>query len=305
MKKISIKNSKKEENKSEEEKEEEKKENVEENKINEENINNEKNIFSETQELKSQTRNKKIIEREGTDINLFSPRDIGTNNNIQKNIYDEKNLNEEIKENLESTQKNNDINLDKVSETIKINEGEKLRFYGDLVRIKEDSCDKCPLRSLIFIPICFGYLFLSLFDFLTYLIVPLVFCLFYTIVFICNYCRNIISNYQVEEEIGFSGAFTSENEIKIHVADEGGVLHLNEILCFSYMSACVKRYFCFIFVLINHVLVPVLQAWKRAKDCLIKSEVEVLYDERMVQINEAKKYSGFAQAEPQIEINNV
>ena len=150
-----------------------------------------------------------------------------------------------------------------------------------------------------------GYCCLSFFDFLTYLIVPIVFCLFYTIIFLCNSCKNIISNYQVEEEIGFSGAFTSENEIKLHVADEGGVLHLNEILCFSYMSACVKRYFCFIFVLINHIIVPILQAWKRAKDCFITSKIEILYDERIAIVEEAKKYRGYDQAETQIEINNI
>ena len=79
-------------------------------------------------------------------------------------------------------------------------------------------------------------------------------------------------------------------------------MHLNEVLCFSYMSACVKRYFCLIFVLINHILVPILQAWKRAKDCFIKSKIEVLYDERMAKVEEAKQYKGFDQAESQIEI---
>ena len=178
-------------------------------------------------------------------------------------------------------------------------------MYLEYVRESEDTCDKCPLRCLVFIPIFIGYCFLSLIDFLTYMIVPVAFCLFYTFIFICNYCRNIVSKYQVEEEIGFSGAFTSENEIKIHVADEGGVMHLNEILCFSYMSACVKRYFCFIFVLINHIIVPILQAWKRAKDCFIPSKIEKLYDERIAKIEEAKKYKGYDTAENQIEINII
>ena len=172
------------------------------------------------------------------------------------------------------------------------------------VREAEDNYKKCPLRCLLFIPIFIGYCFLSIFDFLTYLIVPLGYCLFYTIIFICNYCINILSNYQVEEEIGFSGAFTSENEIKIHVADQGGVMHLNEILCFSYMSACVKRYFCFIFVIINHIIVPILQAWKKSRDCFIPSRIEQEYDARMVKIEEAKKYRGFDQVETKIEIDN-
>ena len=70
------------------------------------------------------------------------------------------------------------------------------------------------------------------------------------------------------------------------------------------MSACVKRYFCFIFVLINHIIVPILQAWKRAKDCFIVSKVEEFYDERMAKIEEAKKYQGFDQVQNQIEITN-
>lgn len=71
------------------------------------------------------------------------------------------------------------------------------------------------------------------------------------------------------------------------------------------MSACVKRYFCFIFVLINHIIVPILQAWKRAKDCFITSKIEILYDERIAIVEEAKKYRGYDQAETQIEINNI
>jgi hypothetical protein len=114
-----------------------------------------------------------------------------------------------------------------------------------------------------------------------------------------------MSNYQVEEEIGFSGAFTSENEIKIHIADQGGVMHLNEILCFSYMSACVKRYFCFIFVLINHILVTILQSWARAKKCFMTSKIEELYDERVKQIENESTYKDNANIEPQIELINI
>ena len=309
MSKISIKNTKKEEIQLNDDEENEKEEEIQKNNDNNiENIKEENNgIKSEMLRLKSKKRNTRPFEREGTDVNLFSEeitlknKENKNNQIIEKNSYSERNENEQQSLKIEINKKS----IDKISNapSVQTNMEEKQMKYTDLVREHEDSCDKCHLRCLVFIPIFIGFCFLSLFDFLTYLIVPLVFCLFYTIVFICNYCRNIVSNYQVEEEIGFSGAFTSENEIKIHVADEGGVLHLNEILCFSYMSACVKRYFCFIFVMINHIIVPVLQAWKKAKDCFIKSEIEVLYDERMAVIEEAKKYKGFDQAEDKIDIN--
>ena len=81
-------------------------------------------------------------------------------------------------------------------------------------------------------------------------------------------------------------------------------MHLNEILCFSYMSACVKRYFCFIFVIINHIIVPILQAWKKARDYFIPSRIEQEYDDRMKIIEEVKKYRGFDQVENKIEIDN-
>ena len=309
MSKISIKNTKKEEIQLNDDEENEKEEEIQKNNDNNiENIKEENNgINSEMLRLKSKKRNTRPFEREGTDVNLFSEeitlknKENKNNQIIEKNSYSERNENEQQSLKIEINKKS----IDKISNapSVQTNMEEKQMKYTDLVREHEDSCDKCHLRCLVFIPIFIGYCFLSLFDFLTYLIVPLVFCLFYTIVFICNYCRNIVSNYQVEEEIGFSGAFTSENEIKIHVVEEGGVLHLNEILCFSYMSACVKRYFCFIFVMINHIIVPVLQAWKKAKDCFIKSEIEVLYDERMAVIEEAKKYKGFDQAEDKIDIN--
>lgn len=181
----------------------------------------------------------------------------------------------------------------------------KKEQYQKYVRESEDTWDKCALRCLVFIPICIGYLFLALFDFLTYLFVPLGLCLLYTISFIYNSCRNVISNYQIEEEIGFSGAFTSENEIQLHINNEGGAFHLTEILCFSYMSACIKRYFCFIFVLINHILVPILQSWKRAKKCFLKSKIEELYEERIKQIEDASLYKGYDQAEPQIALIDI
>ena len=181
----------------------------------------------------------------------------------------------------------------------------KKEQYQKYVRESEDTCDKCALRCLVFIPICIGYLFLALFDFLTYLFAPLGLCLLYSITFILSSCRNVISSYQVEEEIGFSGAFTTENEIRLHINNEGGAFHLTEILCFSYMSACVKRYFCFIFVLINHILVPILQSWKRAKKCFLNSKIEELYEERIKQIEDASKYKGYYDAEPPITIINV
>ena len=309
MSKISIKNTKKEEIQLNDDEENEKEEEIQKNNDNNiENIKEENNgINSEMLRLKSKKRNTRPFEREGTDVNLFSEEITLKNKENKNNQIIEKNSNSERNENEQQSLKIeiNKKSIDKISNapSVQTNMEEKQMKYTDLVREHEDSCDKCPLRCLVFIPIFIGFCFLSLFDFLTYLIVPLVFCLFYTIVFICNYCRNIVSNYQVEEEIGFSGAFTSENEIKIHVVEEGGVLHLNEILCFSYMSACVKRYFCFIFVMINHIIVPVLQAWKKAKDCFIKSEIEVLYDERMAVIEEAKKYKGYDQAEDKIDIN--
>ena len=48
-----------------------------------------------------------------------------------------------------------------------------------------------------------------------------------------------MSSHQVEGEIGFSVAFTSKKEIKLNINENGRLFHLTEILCFSYMSACV------------------------------------------------------------------
>ena len=281
---------------------------IKENKENEENSKNinKENSQSEMLLLKPQKNVTKIIERQGTEINLTS-----NPNNIKLseiNLYIKKEtiIKEKLQINEEPIEKNSQ-NID-YSSLPKMNNGKiltKKEIYIKYIRESEDTCDKCPLRCLVFTPIYCGYCFLSFIDFITYMIVPLFYCTLYSFCFICNYCRNIISKYQVEDEIGFSGAFTLENDIKIHVADEGGVMHLNEILCFSYMSACVKRYLCFIFVIINHILVPILQAWKKAKDCFIKSKIEELYNERMAKIEEAKLYKGFSQAEDQIDINNI
>ena len=309
MRKNTIENSQKKENKFEikEEKEDINNENeVREN----ENIDiNNKNYNEETVGVRQPSKNEQL-DREGTQLNLLLNDAFPNDLNNEVGQYDEKKIDNKNEENQEDQVIGENEKLKEnvdYSNLPKIKNGRvltKTEMYIEDIKEQEDSCDKFPLRCLVFIPICCGYFFISLFDFLTYLIVPLAFCLFYTIIFIGNYCRNILSEYQVEEEIGFSGAFTSENEIKIHVADEGGVMHLNEILCFSYMSACVKRYFCFIFVLINHVLVPILQAWKKSKECFIKSRIEQEYDARMKNIEEAKKYKGFDQVETQIEINN-
>ena len=300
-------NSQKKETKTENEIKEPKNENiVSNNNTNNANINN-----SERLSLKPSKRNSKKFEKEGTEKNLIQ-EELYLNQKNKEENKNEKNENAsekkdeqiEIKEEIQN-QKNSEIS--DYSNLPKVKNGKvytKAEMFVIDVKEAEDNCNKCSLRCLLFIPIFIGYCFLSIFDFLTYLIVPLGYCLFYTIIFICNYCINIVSNYQVEEEIGFSGAFTSENEIKIHVADQGGVMHLNEILCFSYMSACVKRYFCFIFVIINHIIVPILQAWKKSRDCFIPSRIEQEYDARMVKIEEAKKYRGFDQVETKIEIDN-
>ena len=299
-------NSQKKETKTENEIKEPKNENIVSNNTNNANINN-----SERLSLKPSKRNSKKFEKEGTEINLI-PEELYLNQKNNDENKNEKNENasekkEEQIEIKEETQNQKNSEISDYSNLPKVKNGKvytKAEMFVIDVREAEDNCNKCPLRCLLFIPIFIGYCFLSIFDFLTYLIVPLGYCLFYTIIFICNYCINIVSNYQVEEEIGFSGAFTSENEIKIHVADQGGVMHLNEILCFSYMSACVKRYFCFIFVIINHIIVPILQAWKKSRDCFIPSRIEQEYDARMVKIEEAKMYRGFDQVETKIEIDN-
>lgn len=214
----------------------------------------------------------------------------------------------EIVQNIEEIGQKDDLtseNINTQKEENNKKELTKLEQYRKYVKDTEDNCDKCPLRCLFFIPICIGYGCLALFDFLTYLFVPFGFCAFYTITFTYNSCKNVISTYQVEEEIGFSGAFTSENEIKLHINNEGGAFHLNEILCFSYMSACVKRYFCFIFVLINHILVPILQAWNKAKKSFMTSKIEELYDERIRQIEEESSYKDYNKTEPPIELINI
>ena len=285
-------NSQKKETKTENEIKEPKNENiVSNNNTNNANINN-----SERLSLKPSKRNSKKFEKEGTEINLI-PEELYLNQKNNDENKNEKNENasekkEEQIEIKEETQNQKNSEISDYSNLPKVKNGKvytKAEMFVIDVREAEDNCNKCPLRCLLFIPIFIGYCFLSIFDFLTYLIVPLGYCLFYTIIFICNY---------------FSGAFTSENEIKIHVADQGGVMHLNEILCFSYMSACVKRYFCFIFVIINHIIVPILQAWKKSRDCFIPSRIEQEYDARMVKIEEAKMYRGFDQVETKIEIDN-
>ena len=300
-------NSQNEESKKENEIEESKKDNkIDISSINDGNLKN-----SERASLKSSSRNSKQIEKEGTEISLM-PEGVDLNKKNKSEYQIEKyEIATEIKE-VQIEIKEEKI-IQKKSEILdyvnlpKIKNGKeytKEEMFAIDVREAEDNCKKFPLRCLLFIPLFIGYFSLSILDLLTYLIVPLCYCLFYTIVFICNYCKNIATHHQVEEEIGFSGAFTSENEIKIHVAVEGGVMHLNEILCFSYMSACVKRYFCFIFVIINHIIVPILQAWKKARDYFIPSRIEQEYDDRMKIIEEVKKYRGFDQVENKIEIDN-
>ena len=179
------------------------------------------------------------------------------------------------------------------------------QLYKKSIIEKEDTCEKCPLRFLVCIPFCIFYFLLSLYDLITYLIVPICYCLFYTCSFICNSCKNIISSYQIEEEIGFSGAFTLENDIKMEINRKGGILHLNEIICFSYLNACVKRYCCFLCVLANHIVVPILHSWNRAKKCFIPSEIEQKYEERELQAKEASSYQGYETIPTQVEIINI
>ena len=212
-----------------------------------------------------------------------------------------------IKSSIQIQQSNNIENVNEKEEEKENKEKENLRKeeYIKNVKIAEDTCEKCPLRCLVFIPICFGYSLLSIFDLITYLIAPLFYCLFYSISFICTSCLNVISSYQVEEEIAFSGAFSSENEIQLHISNEGGVLHLREIVCFSYMSTCIKRYFCFIFVLINHIYVPIKYGWKKAKSCFLKSKIEELYEERVKNAEDMSSYKGFKENSPKIEIINI
>ena len=212
-----------------------------------------------------------------------------------------------IKSSIQIQQSNNIENVNEEEEEKENKEKENLRKeeYIKNVKIAEDTCEKCPLRCLVFIPICFGYSLLSIFDLITYLIAPLFYCLFYSISFICTSCLNVISSYQVEEEIAFSGAFSSENEIQLHISNEGGVLHLREIVCFSYMSTCIKRYFCFIFVLINHIYVSIKYGWKKAKCFFIKSKIEELYEERVKNVEDMSSYKGYTENSPKIETINI
>ena len=231
------------------------------------------------------------VEEERIKIENLNTKETTTLNRIQRTIQIQQSkntetINEEEKENKEK-------------------ENLRKEEYIKNVKIAEDTCEKCPLRCLVFIPICCGYSFLSIFDLITYLIGPLFYCLFYSISFICTSCLNVISTYQVEEEIAFSGAFTSENEIQLHISNEGGVLHLREIVCFSYMSTCIKRYFCFIFVLINHIVVPIFHGWQKAKNCFLKSKIEELYDERIKQVENISSYKGYKENSPKIEIINI
>ena len=179
------------------------------------------------------------------------------------------------------------------------------KLYEKSIIEKEDRCEKWPLRLLVFIPLCIFYFLLSFFDLITYLIVPIFNCLFYTLSFLCNSLINIITAYQIEEEIGFSGAFTLENDIKIEINSKGGVLHLNEIICFSYLNACTKRYCCFLCVLVNHIVVPILQSWNRSKKCFIPSEIEEQYEERELHAREASSYKGYETIPTQVEIINI
>lgn len=80
---------------------------------------------------------------------------------------------------------------------------------------------------------------------------------------------------------------------------------LTKVICFSYLSACVKRYCCFFCVLTNHIVVPILQSWNRAKKCILKSEIEEKYKERELQAKEASSYQGYESIPTQVEIINI
>ena len=71
------------------------------------------------------------------------------------------------------------------------------------------------------------------------------------------------------------------------------------------MSTCIKRYFCFIFVLINHIYVPIKYGWKKAKSCFLKSKIEELYEERVKNAEDMSSYKGFKENSPKIEIINI
>ena len=75
----------------------------------------------------------------------------------------------------------NDVNYNQFPKGPEHRELTKKEQYIKYVREAEDTCDKCPLRCLAFIPIYFGYCCLSFYDFLTYLLVPLGYCLFYMV----------------------------------------------------------------------------------------------------------------------------
>lgn len=239
-------------------------------------INKSKTIYVETEKIKAV---------KTTEINGIEKKE---NLEINSNIMGIKNVEIKTIEN-EPIKNNNNIEV----------------MYKKALIEKEDTCKKCPLRFLVFIPFFIFYLILSLIDFIIYLIVPLFYCIFYTITCLCLAIFNICSSFQIEEEIGFSGAFTSENDISLEINRNGGLLHLKEIICFSYMNACVRRYCCFLCVLINHITLSILQAWNRAKKCFFQSEIEKEYDKRKKLREDASSYKGYETFPKQVEIINI
>lgn len=112
---------------------------------------------------------------------------------------------------------------------------------------------------------CIGNFFLSCFDFLTYLIVPLCRLSFHAILVACEVCCSVCTKLDIETPDNFTEVPSREDDILAYAMEEK-IFGKSSGQCFAMLTMCMARYCCCACILWEHCVLMFQVAYRKARD---------------------------------------
>lgn len=114
-------------------------------------------------------------------------------------------------------------------------------------------------------------IFISLFDFLTFLICPLIRLSEYSIIVACGLCVRVCYGTDIETPDMFTVVPSREEDI-VAFSESGSCCYKTSGQCFAQLTMCFARYFCCFCVLWEHCVLTFQVAYRQAKEKFTEPE---------------------------------
>lgn len=197
------------------------------------------------------------------------------------------NQNEELANNILAFNENNNNNENNTHQELQKENENEIQVNNTQEKASEKPIENPHAKEIRIYCVLYSLLniLISFFDFITYLILPVIRLGWYTIVVGCGVFCSVCTQFDIETPENFTVVPSREDDI-IAYSEEGGPCSKTSGQCFSQLTICFARYFCCACVLWEHCVLTFQVAYRKAKEKFKENPVEEVDNIEEIQIGD-------------------